>query len=164
MKRAMLIFGVVLLLSAPVCADERETKFQTANSLFAQGRFKEARDQFARLWAFGKGDRRVTLMLGQCEAALNNHQKARARYQEVLEADPGDPEAQALMDRLEQVRPKPSVVSSGPEPTRSSLETPALDELQRRANDPYKGIRWKIRYGGIEFRGGDPSNRFGRDR
>ncbi len=134
MKSVALVLGTVLLMGVPACADDREAKFREADSLFERGQFQEARDQFARLWAFGGNDPRVSLMLGQCEAALNNHEKARSLYREVLDADPGNPRAKALMNRLDEVKPKSSAVSSGPAPTRPKLETPALDELERKRN------------------------------
>ncbi|MEW6349962.1 MAG: tetratricopeptide repeat protein [Thermodesulfobacteriota bacterium] len=142
MKSVAIIVGTGLLLGAPAWADDRQTKFREATSLFEQGRIKEARDQLARLWAFGKGDPRVSLMLGQCEAALNNYEKARSLYQEVLDEDPGNPQAKALMGRLDSVKPKGSVVPDQA-PTRPKLETPALDKLERRIDAAKERARRK---------------------
>jgi hypothetical protein len=126
MKKAALMSGIMLLLSVPPYADARDGRPQPAGYFFEQELIAEVRDQCAGLRAFGTTEMRLSFLLGQCDAALNNHGKAGALSRAVPRGEPYRSAAGELVNRPDRLEAGQSAVLHSLAQARTSSETSML--------------------------------------
>jgi len=89
--------GLVLLATLCACAlpASAAATFDSANQLYDQGKFQDARQQYEQLLSSGQSSANVYYNLGNADYRLGSKGQATLDYERALALDPAHPEAQA---------------------------------------------------------------------
>lgn len=92
-----LLMGCAFLL---LLATGRGAEFDSANELFEQGKFGEAKQQYEQIVEAGEGTANVFYNLGNADFRLGSAGRAMLNFERALALDPGHPEARANLELL----------------------------------------------------------------
>jgi len=106
MRRSLLALGVLLALCglapvSPALATTPSELFQGGNSLYEQGKFRDAAEAYEKILGYGVGDPRVLYNLANAYFKLGRLGPAILNYERALRLDPSDQDAR---DNLELAR------------------------------------------------------------
>jgi tetratricopeptide (TPR) repeat protein len=91
---------IFLVLVWGLCAAARATEFETANRLYDEGRFSEARQRYQALVESGEWSANLFYNLGNANHRMGAPVLAMLNYERALTLDPGHPEATANLRLL----------------------------------------------------------------